>query len=240
MEEVANLAMDTLGNKVTAALKAPTGSGDTDDIQQACLQIIASITRKIQAFLNRKLIINLSDTFFTSGGCWKKANEFMVVTDTDQKWRNYWKQFPVVQVVSLDNDTDLADEAETLGNRKEYCVVTLAGDLTQLPTRGQAFAGYRRLDQDPPGSGETWNGVMDTTDLTLLDNDAVVELLPDDINEVATTCVIAMLRWQYKGLIGVTESTLSGDRLTMTNRKALDNYIQKQIESLHNHRVAPF
>jgi len=240
MEEVANLAMDTLGNKITTALKADNGSGDTNEIQQACIHIIGSITRKIEAYLNRKLIINLNNTFFTSGGSWKKADEFMVVTDTDQKYRNYWKYFPVVQVVSLDADAALADEAETLGERQEFCVVTLAGDLTKLPTRGQAFAGFRRVDQDPPGSGETWNGVMNTTDLTGLEDDAVVTLLPDDISEVATTCVIAMLRWQYKGLIGVTESQMSGDRLSLTNRKAVDKYIENQIHSLHVHRVAPF
>lgn len=242
MAEVADLAYGTVGDKITTALNASLGSGDTENMQQACLQIIASITRKIQNFLNRQVIINQDDTYFELKSCdsWKKAPEFMVVTDTDQKYRNYWRQFPVVQVVSLDNDVALADEAETLGARLEFCVVTLAGDLTALPTRGNAFAGYRRQDQDAPGSGETWNDVMSTSDLTDLDDDAVVQVLPDDINEVATTCVIAMLRWQYKGLIGVTESSMSGDRLTFTSRKAVDKYIENQIATLHNHRVAPF
>ena len=164
----------------------------------------------------------------------------MVVTDTDQKYRNYWRNFPVVQVISLDDNTSLADEAEILGARAEYCVVTLAGDLTRLPTRGQAYAGFRRVDQVPPASGDTWNSVMNTTDLTGLEADAVVPLLPDDISEVCATCVIATLRWQYKGLIGVNESQMSGDRLSITNRKATDSYVKKQIESLHHHRSAPF
>lgn len=240
MDEVANLAIDTLGSTITEALKAPTASGDGDDVQQACLQVIKSMTTKIEKYLNRKLMIQSSTTFFTSSGSWKKADEFMVAGDTDQKYRNYWRNFPVVQVISLDTNTALADEAETLGARSEFCVVTLAGDLVQLPTRGAAFAGFRRVDQEPPASGDTWNSVMSTSDLTDLDQSADVPLLPDDISEVCATCVIATLRWQYKGLIGVTESSMSGDRLTFTSRKAVDSYVQKQIESLHHYRTAPF
>jgi hypothetical protein len=127
-----------------------------------------------------------------------------------------------------------------MGERAEHAVVDLEGAIKQKPTRAVFYAGFRRSNQDAPGSGETWNAAMSTSDLANLPNDAVVPELPEDITLACVNMVIANMRWQFKGLVGVNERQVSADRLQFTSRKAVDGYIDQQLESIRRHRKAPF
>ena len=238
--QVADLSMDTLGDQITAAMRQTIGSGDTEaqQIQQAALKQIKAASSQIDQFLNRKLVINLATTY-SSSGVWMEAPEFMLPNDP-QKWRMYFKQFPVVQVLSADDDTDLAGEVAIMGDAADMAVCDLDGDLTQLPTRVAAFAGFKRYDIDAPASGETWNTVMSTSKLTGLDESVVLEDVPADICQVCATIVIAQLRWQFKELIGVTESSMSADRMSFSSRKQVKGFVEDQLESLRRHRKTPF
>ncbi len=241
--QVADQSLDKLGTVIEAALRAADGSGEGDEIRQAAFRFIDSATQKIEHALNRRFVVRSHtqrwvNTTVTSD--WRRASEY-TRTNQSQRWRAYFNHFPVVQIIDVDGDALLFDEIPlAVDERSEYAVISFDGDLGAFPTDSQYFAGYRRYDQDQPGSGENWNGVMSTGDLTLLDADTVVPVLAGDISDVCARIVIANLNWHFRALIGLEEQEVTADRLTFRSKKAVDDYEQKQLDSIHHHRNAPY
>ncbi len=239
--QVADLAMGKLGAQVETALRADAGSGDTEEIQQATLRHIKAATKKIQAFLSRKLIIHEATMRWRNdkhGSDWKAASEFTRANQST-RYTAYFDDFPVVEIYQVDGDAALADEIEIVSDRMDWGVIHFDNDLSEFPTDAVYYAGFIRDDQTAPGSGETWNSALSTGDLTNLSTAAQVDEIPQDIVEVAGNFVISSLTWHQKGLIGITEATVSADRLQITSKKALDNYHKKQLESILHHRLVP-
>ncbi len=238
LAQLADLAMGSLGDQIETALRASTGSGDGEEIQQAALVQIASATKKIEGALNRQLMVR-EHTQRWMPADWREAPEYTGATAT-QRYRNYFGHFPVASVYSVDGDTGLADEVLVAGPSNDLAIIHYDDDLEDAPRSCVYYAGYRRNDQEPPGSGETWNTVMGTSGLTNLPDDATVLELPADIAEVCANIVVASMRWQFKGLVGITERTVQADRLNFNSRRAVQNYIQDQISQLRHHRKTPF
>ena len=239
--QVADLAMGKLGDQVETAMRADAGSGDTEEIQQTALRQIKAATKKVEAFLSRKLIIREATMRWRNdkhGSDWQEASEF-TRPNQSPRYTAYFDTFPVVEVYQVDGSVALAPEITIVGDRKDYGVVHFDDDLSNLPTDAVYFAGFIRDDQEAPGSGETWNSALGTGALTNLTTAAQVDEIPQDIVEVAGNIVIASLTWHLKGLIGISEATVSADRMQITSKKALDNYVSKQLKSIYHHRLVP-
>jgi len=241
--QVADQSMNKLGTVIETALRATDGSGEGDEIRQAGLRFIDSATQKIEAFLNRKLIVRLHTQRWR---CTVAQNDFKFASeytrsDQSNRHRAYFRYYPVVQIVDVDGDVLLFDEIPLhVDERSEYAVINFDGDLSEFPTDSRYFAGFRRYDQDQPASGETWNSVMSTSDLALLDDDTVVDILPGDISDVCARIVIANLNWHFRALIGIEEQEVTADRLTFRTKKAVGNYEFQQLQSIHHHRTQPY
>jgi hypothetical protein len=237
--QVADLSMAKLGKEIEGALRATPGSGDTQEIQQAVLHLIKGTSRQINEALNRELIVAQHTDYFNPDEDWIEAPEYQL-PDDESKWRAFFSNYPALHVYSVDADTDLADEVTVMGEDQDIAATDLEGDLTQLPTRINFFAGFKRFDFDQPGSGGSWNDIFSTTTLTDLPETVEVPNLPMDICEVCATIVIAKLRWQYKGLIGVISTSMTADRLNITSQKQVDGFVETQLASIMHHRKPPY
>jgi len=238
---VADQSLGGLGKAIEEALRAPNGSGDTEEIQQTCLRFIKNYTRRIENHLNRKIMVRLVDQTWvvdSFSNAWKPDSRYTLPSQ-NPRYSAYFQEWPVVQIVSVNADATLADEMAIEGVEMDLAVIHFDDDLDDWPVQAQVFAGYRRPDLDVPGSGETWNSAFNTSALTGLDQDAEVPELPFDIQTVCNDLVIASLRWEYNRLIGVDESEVDADRMKIKRNKVTSGFVDRELAKLNTYRHIP-
>lgn len=238
---VADQSLGGLGKAIEEALRAPTGSGDTEEIQQAALRFIKAHTRLIEDSLNRKLMVR-SHSFTwvvdSYSNAWSQDSRY-TLPNQDPRYSAYFSDWPVVQIVSVNADEALADDMSIVGELLDLAVINFDGDLSDFPVQAVAFAGYRRPDLDVPGSGGSWNDAFSTSNLTGLDVATVVPELPFDIQSVCTDLVIASLRWEFDRMVGVSSSEMEADRMKVRTQKIPPGFIKEQLGRLNHYRKYP-
>jgi hypothetical protein len=238
---VADQSLGGLGPAIEEALRAPAGSGDTEEIQQTALRFIKSYTLRIEEFLNRTLMVRLRNFVWVVdqySNAWSADSRYTLPSQ-DQRYSAYFSDWPVVQMLSVNADTNLADEMAIVGDVSDLAVIHFDDDLSDYPVQAVGYAGYRRQDLDPPGSGETWNDAFSTSALTDLDQDTDVPLLPSDIQAVCNDLVIASMRWESNRLVGVSESEMEADRMRVKTQKVTPGFVENELKKLVHYRKIP-
>lgn len=241
--QVADLSLNSLGTQIETALRsgASSGSGDSSEIYRAAIREIKACTKLVEEYLNRELMIRpytfrwRVDKIYNP---WKQDARY-TIPGNNPSYSAFFDNWPVVQIDSVNGDTDLAGEISIGRKDMSLAVINFDNDLSDYPTQAAGFAGYIRDDIEAPGSGETWNTACSTDELTGLDWFAEIPTIPQDIVDVCADLVIAKMRWQYQRIIGVDQSEMTADRLKMTVQRVTKDFITKTLDRISNYRHMP-
>lgn len=213
--------------EVRRALMGAGGSlGDAlqdtaDDVYVGTEEAIEDATSDIERYVNRELIVRDQTLRFKMKD-WK-TRPGHENSDEDLLIGAWARQFPVVQVQSVDGQTAWASEITA----QEYSfggqLLTYDPDsalVTEPPFKIQAFAGYRRRDQVLSGAGENETNLPTSTGEDLDGLTVLPDQLPGLVRRVAIRLVVSEMRQQYEALVGVASRTKRMDQMTVESRRA--------------------
>lgn len=158
------------------------------------VEIIQEATAVVETFLDRPLIVR-SHTQRFGAKDWRQREGYE--TTDDRLLSTAWAyQWPVVEVVSVDGDTALADDLEVHDYGRDADVLLAydtAGSITEVPHKAVYFAGYRRHEQTLAGL-QAESGLSDLTELP--------PVLPPAIRRACKNLCYHMVEYAGSGLYG--------------------------------------
>lgn len=224
----------SLGDHIQTGIEA--GSGDAyDAVADQC----EDITALVEEHLGRALIVR-AQTLRFDASAWK-ARAGYEADDEDRLIGAFAREWPVLQVTSVDGEADKAaalaihDWRGAPGRYLAYDPDTTV--LDDHPHVVDCLAGYRRADQGlgDPGSGDDWEH-----DLTAEDGlSGLTELppvLPRLIRRVALRIALGRLQVAAAGLVGLGRTSRRADQMTIEFQQPDLGLERRELARLTPHR----
>lgn len=236
-DELSLASHGSLGKAVTDALN----NGDAG-IRSAIEDAIEDVTRDIETFLKRQLIVHRR-TLRLCAADWKARSGFNNALN-DPLQVLFAPLWPVVQILSVDGDSTAETLARfTIHNGEDEPGRYIAYDPQELntldiPTNITAYVGYRRVDQSVTGG----SGSGDPLDIN--DFDSTLSSLteePDelhwDMRRTAKRLAEADILQAAQGLLGISRTTKRVDRLEVDNVNTIDyRFRERELNRLSKYR----
>lgn len=254
IDDLKDMSLLSLPEDLREALTTSTPTSDQTTLIDGVRRIISFWSGRIENALGRKLIVRPYENFSFTPESWKQRPEFSIPGTTNVIATRV-PEFPVLQFEALNNDMTLASELSIYGRNSEFIGFDTSV-RTDCPTFVSFYWGFRRCDQSPPsssssgsgagsgaGSGDAavtdWDTALGTGDNSLagLSTSVFVPILPDEIALACQRLVVAEVRAQSRGVIGMRESTYRADRLQSRTSRVEKNFIEEELEPLYTYKV---
>lgn len=213
-------ALLTLDELFHAAMDGREMQLKRSQIRQEARRLLQDVTERVEAYLQRRLIVRAHTLRF---GAWA-ADERLAAASASSVWAHYAREWPVVEVVSVDGSTSLAPaltvyDGRLLGFDADTAV------LTAHPRYASVLAGYRRSDQTLSALQEEVSGLTE-----------LPGLIPEEIREVAADIAIARIAYRQSGLAGLKEIGIQVGSNPITVQAAVRGYEDECLRRIHHHR----
>lgn len=255
VDELSDMSLESLPESLKLAI------ADSDTIAVAKKQalndglarIITYWTARIEAYLGRKLIVRPATAFPIEPDYWRQRPE-LSTPGVNWVYGARAPQYPVLQIESVDGD--ITDDMISIAGFEGEFLAFDRYQRTLTPSNVAFFWGYRRPDQGTPSSGgsgsgggsgagsgdtiySTWDDALGTgtDELAGLDTSVFIPELPLDISLCAQRLIVAEIRAQSRGLVGILESEHRADKLTSRTSRIDHALVENELALIYSHKI---
>lgn len=219
---------------------------EDSEVYEAATAVIQDVTDDVEAYLNRDLIVRPQTLQFASADAagWRYRTAFRGPSESPMLRSAWARQWPVVQVTSVDGDEGLVDDVTLMTAKRGGQIIAYdpAGQITSEPFEINALCGFRRRDHADLATLKDDVAAEVIDDLTVLP-----PILPGRIRAVALRLCVAEIRQQAEAIVGLASATRRIDNMVVDSRStAPQQYFphtktqrEKELVTLTQYRWSP-